>query len=99
MFTAEGAERVQQIAETAHQLVGRVDDNQLWQWFYSNLELLRRSGYHEATDTEVRELVWNWLVEQQWIDPQQVNYWFFIGPGFDSDNGLSKFTQWSKIND
>jgi len=99
MFSAEGAARVQQIVETAYDLAGQLTDDKLWRWCYSNLELLSRAGHPEAADTAVREEVWQWLVEQQWIDPQQVNYWFFVEALDATAGGESLFKQWAQIDD
>ena len=79
MFSNEGEQRVQQIVESAMDLAGSVTDDGLWQWAYSSLELLSKDPqFKEATDTEVCQSVWDHLVQEQMIDPQKTNYWFYI---------------------
>lgn len=79
MFSNEGNRRVQQIVESAMDRAGTVTDNELWQWTYSSLELLSREpDFKEATDTEVREQIWELLCNEQMIDRMHTQYWFYI---------------------
>ncbi len=55
-------------------------DTQLWQYAYSRLDQLHRDPvYAEATDTEVRETLWNQLVDaEMFTNWRQVDYWFYV---------------------
>lgn len=70
---------MQQILEQAADLAGQLTDDELWQWCYSSLELLSRNkGFGEATDTEVRQAAWDWLVSEGMINGDTTNYWFYV---------------------
>lgn len=78
MFTEEGNARVQQIAEQALDLAGRVTDQELWLWCYCRLELLsRKKEFAEATDTAVREHLWDWLHAEHLLSrDREIGNWY-----------------------
>ena len=83
---------MQQIVESAMDRAGTVTDDGLWQWAYSSLELLSKDPqFKEATDTEVRQSVWDHLVQEQMIDPERTNYWFYIEWYEMEEQGLKPF--------
>lgn len=82
MFTPAGNQAVRDIVVATIDFAKRLGmpDDEVWQLAYSRLEMLSRvNGFAEATDTEVRELVWEQLIQSGAIaQPDQVNYWFYI---------------------
>ena len=56
MFTGRGNLRVHQLVQKARR------EQRHWAWLYGQLvELSRKKGYGEATDTEVREIAYSRL--------------------------------------
>lgn len=67
MFTAEGNYMVSRIATAGRELAGVDGPNNpaelAWDWAYRELEKLATAeGFGEATDTAVREAVYDFLV-------------------------------------
>jgi hypothetical protein len=80
MFTDEGDEQVQLIAERALDLAGSVTDQELWLWCWCRLELLSRNKeFAEAADTAVREQLWHWLHQEGLLSKDRpIDNWYPI---------------------
>ncbi len=63
MFTKNGNEKVAAIVSAAQALVKFEDVERVWNWTENQLEdLSQRNGFGEATDTAVREAVYDAVV-------------------------------------
>ena len=78
MFSAAGNSKVSAIVTRVQGL--ELQDDAAWKYAYRELDALSElEGTEEATDTEVREALWEELLKQGVInDPEAVNYWFYI---------------------
>jgi transcription elongation GreA/GreB family factor len=78
MFSAEGNSKVSAIVT---RVVGlELQDDAAWKYAYRELDALSElAGTEEATDTEVREALWEELLKRNVIvEPDTVDYWFYI---------------------
>lgn len=81
MFSEAGNQRVADILKRAVELSSELnDDDAVWQYAYSRLELLgREAEFGEATDTAVRSSLWEALIDAGAIKNwHQVQYWFYV---------------------
>ena len=83
MFSQQGNQLVWSIFQDTAQLKLAekfTNNDQIWRYAYSRLELLsREQGFREASDTVVREQLWNHLCDTLVIDDWlHVNYWFYV---------------------
>ncbi len=93
MFTDAGDARVQQIVEQAIDRAGTCSDDDLWRWCYASLEMLSAEEDHrEATDTEVRETVFRFLVDEQLINHETTDYWFYVN-WYGEDSNRRRFAE------
>jgi glutamine synthetase len=88
MFSTDGNQRVQQILEDTIRIAAGLTDDEIWEYAYSRLEMLRREdGFGEAADTEVREHLWQALINGQHFQSwKSVNYWFYVNWYFEYEN-------------
>ena len=78
MFSAEGNRLVSAVVT---RVVGlELQDDAAWKYAYRELAALSElEGTEEATDTEVREALWEELLKRNVIvEPDAVDYWFYI---------------------
>jgi len=78
MFTELGNSKVSAIVTRVQGL--ELQDDAAWKYAYRELDALSElEGTEEATDTEVREALWEELLKRNVIvEPDAVDYWFYI---------------------
>ena len=78
MFSAEGNSKVSAIVTRVQGF--ELQDDAAWKYAYRELAALSElEGTEEATDTEVREALWEELLKRNVIvEPDTVDYWFYI---------------------
>ena len=78
MFSAAGNSKVSAIVTRVQGL--ELQDDAAWKYAYRELDALSElAGTEEATDTEVREALWEELLKRNVIvNPDTVDYWFYI---------------------
>ncbi len=81
MFTAAGNSKVAAIVTRVQGL--ELQDDAAWKYAYRELEALSElAGTEEATDTEVRESLFEELQKRNVIvNPDTVDYWFYVDEG------------------
>ena len=81
MFTEQGNSLVSAVVTRVGGL-GLTNDA-AWKYAYRELDALSElEGTEEATDTEVREAMWEELLKRSIItDPESVDYWFYVEEG------------------
>ena len=79
MYTELGNSKVSAIVTRVRGL--ELANDAAWKYAYRELDALSETpGTEEATDTEVREALWEELLKQGVInDIEAVDYWFYIG--------------------
>jgi hypothetical protein len=84
MFTSEGNSKVSAVV-TRVQGLGLTNDA-AWKYAYTELDALSElEGFEEATDTEVRESMWEELLKRGIItEPNEVDYWFYVEDFFEN---------------
>jgi hypothetical protein len=81
MFSAKGNRLVSAVVT---RVVGlELQDDAAWKYAYRELEALSElAGTEEATDTEVRESLFEELQKRNVIvNPDTVDYWFYVDEG------------------
>ena len=91
MFTDFGNSRVSAVV-TRVQGLGLTNDA-AWKYAYTELDALSElEGTEEATDTEVREAMFEELLKRGIItEPNDVDYWFYVNDFFENSVDTNGF--------